>query len=90
MPSILRATVCCIMALSCSMQIIKAMVESITVAEEKIISKGIKSIRERVTNVAEHLNKNVDSMGFRDMMIESLLEDKSNVYRLNEYEYHSC
>jgi len=65
---------------------IKAMVESITVAEEKIISKGIKSIRERVTNVAEHLNKNVDSVGFRNIMIESLLEDKNNIYRLNEYD----
>ena len=65
---------------------IKAMVESITVAEEKIFSKGIKSIRERVTNVAEHLNKNVDSVGFRNMMIESLLENKKNVYRLNEYD----
>lgn len=65
---------------------IKAMVESITVADEKIISKGIKSVRERVTNVAEHLNKNIDCIGFRDIMLESLLQGKKNIYKLNEYD----
>jgi lipoyltransferase and lipoate-protein ligase len=65
---------------------IKAMVESISVADEKIISKGIKSVRERVTNVAEHLKKNVDSVGFKNIMIESLLKGTNNVYKLNEYD----
>ena len=32
---------------------IKSMVESITVSEEKIIAKGIKSVRERGINVSE-------------------------------------
>jgi len=65
---------------------IKTMVESLTVADEKIISKGIKSIRERVTNVAEHLDRRLDSTGFRDMMVRSILGNRNNFYRLNEYD----
>ncbi|MGL6106739.1 lipoate--protein ligase [Romboutsia sp.] len=63
---------------------IEEMVKSITVAEEKIISKGIKSVRERVTNVKEHLDKDIDSVQFRDIMLESLLKKSSGTYKLTE------
>lgn len=64
---------------------IEEMVKSITVAEEKIISKGIKSVRERVTNVAEHFNnKTVDSLKFRNIMLENLLKKSNGTYKLTE------
>lgn len=63
---------------------IEEMVKSITVAEDKIISKGIKSVRERVTNVSEHLEKDIDAIKFRDIMLKSLLKNVDNIYKLTE------
>lgn len=63
---------------------IEAMVKSITVAEEKIISKGIKSVRDRVTNVSDHFNESIDSLEFRDLMLDSLLKESRGVYKLTE------
>ncbi|MEG0856865.1 MAG: lipoate--protein ligase [Terrisporobacter sp.] len=63
---------------------IEAMVKSITVAEEKIISKGIKSIKERVTNVSSHLDKKMDALEFKELMLDSLLKESQGVYKLNE------
>ncbi|MEG2416844.1 MAG: lipoate--protein ligase [Peptostreptococcaceae bacterium] len=63
---------------------VEEMVKSITVAEEKIISKGIKSVRERVTNVSNYLGDNVDSLGFRDIMLKSLLKKSNKTYKLTE------
>lgn len=51
------------------------LVRSLTPDDEKLISKGIKSVRSRVTNVAEHLNKKMDSLEFRDVMLNYLLAD---------------
>jgi lipoate-protein ligase A len=50
------------------------LVRSITVAEEKIISKGIKSVRQRVTNVSEHMPRKMDPLEFRDAMLQTLLK----------------
>ena len=54
---------------------IENMVRALSVDDEKIISKGIKSVRSRVTNIAEHLNQNLNSEGFRDLMLEHLTAD---------------
>lgn len=60
---------------------IKAMVESITVAEDKIIAKGIKSVRERVINISEVMKEDITSEEFRDIILNSLLKD-SKTYTL--------
>lgn len=62
---------------------IKAMVESITVAEDKIIAKGIKSVRERVINISEVMKENITSEEFRDIILNSLLKD-SKTYTLTQ------
>ena len=62
---------------------IKAMVESITVSQDKIIAKGIKSVRERVINVSEVMEENITSEEFRDIMLRNLLKG-NKVYTLNE------
>lgn len=57
------------------------LVKSLCVDDEKIISKGIKSVRQRVTNIAEHLNHEMTSTQFRDLMLDYLLKDMQR-YRL--------
>lgn len=48
---------------------IENMVRSTTVDDYKIISKGIKSVRERVTNIREHLPYDMDVLEFRRFMV---------------------
>ena len=62
---------------------IQAMVKSITVAEDKIIAKGIKSVRERVINISEVMDNIITSEDFRDIMLDNLLEN-STIYTLTE------
>lgn len=62
---------------------IKSMVESLTVAEDKIIAKGIKSVRERVINVSEVMKDDISSEDFKDIMLNSLLKN-STTYTLTE------
>ena len=63
---------------------IKEMVKSITVDESKIVSKGIKSVKDRVTNVSEHTNKVIDNLKFRDVILEFLLDKNVSVYTLTD------
>ncbi|MDD3685552.1 MAG: lipoate--protein ligase [Bacteroidales bacterium] len=51
------------------------LVRSLNVTDEKIISKGIQSVRERVTNIRPFLSHDMDSIHFRDKMIEILKGD---------------
>jgi len=67
------------------------LVRSLSPDDEKLISKGIKSVKSRVTNVAEHLPTKMDSLGFRDVMLNYLLMGKetyeltaADVARVNE------
>ena len=59
------------------------LVRSLSPDDEKLISKGIKSVKSRVTNVAEHLPTKMDSLGFRDVMLNYLLADM-DTYELSE------
>jgi len=45
------------------------MVASTTVADEKILSKSIRSVRERVTNISEHLPSSMDAEAFKAHMV---------------------
>jgi len=56
------------------------LVRSLNVTDEKIISKGIKSVRERVTNVRPHLDNDMDSLTFRNTMIDTLKGDMDQVF----------
>lgn len=53
---------------------LEALVRSLSVEDEKIISKGIKSVRQRVTNIAEHLSAGMTSTQFSDVMLKYLLK----------------
>lgn len=60
------------------------LVKSVTVSDDKIISKGIKSVRERVTNVIDNMDKKVDTLEFRDLMLGHLLKTTKGIYKLNQ------
>lgn len=51
------------------------MVRALNVDDEKIISKGVKSVRSRVTNIAEHMDQKLSSESFRDLMLDYLTRD---------------
>ena len=52
---------------------IQQMVESTTVDGYKILSKSIKSVRDRVTNIAEHLPAPMDPVTFKECMVRHIL-----------------
>ena len=54
---------------------LEQLVRALSVDDEKIISKGIKSVRQRVTNIADYLDKKISSIEFRDVMLKFLLKD---------------
>jgi len=60
-----------------------ALVRALTVADEKIIAKGIQSVRQRVTNIADYLPQQMTSPAFRDVMLSFLLHDM-DTYTLTE------
>jgi len=49
---------------------ISPLVRSLTVADEKIISKGIKSVRSRVTNISDHLDGKMTVLDFKKQLME--------------------
>lgn len=58
------------------------MERSTRVSGYKIASKGIKSVRDRVTNLADHLENHVSSQEFKDFMVRSLMGESGQVYSL--------
>ena len=67
------------------------LVRALSVDDEKIVAKGIQSVRQRVTNIAEHMNEKMSSLAFRDVMLKFLLADMdtytltdADIKRINE------
>lgn len=54
---------------------LEALVRALSVDDEKIVSKGIQSVRQRVTNIADYLPEKISSLAFRDVMLSYLLRD---------------
>ena len=61
---------------------IAQMVASTTVDPYKILSKSIKSIRDRVTNIAEHLPTKLAAEEFKTCMVRSLMRGSTQTYSL--------
>ena len=62
---------------------LEALVRALNVDDEKIVSKGIQSVRQRVTNISDYLPKRLTSLAFRDVMLSFLLRDM-DTYTLTE------
>ncbi|WP_461207517.1 lipoate--protein ligase [Clostridium sp. DL1XJH146] len=62
---------------------IEELVRALSVSEDKIISKGIKSVRSRVTNISDYLNEKIDVLQFKEILLKYLQEE---IEIFNEYE----
>lgn len=81
---------------------IENVVSALNVKQEKIESKGIKSIRSRVANIAEFLDKNITMEAFKQLILRYIFEvedvkdvpryelseaDWENIYKISEERY---
>ena len=48
---------------------------ALRVKQDKLVSKGIKSVRSRVITIAEHLSYDMDVLEFRDRLLQALLRE---------------
>ena len=55
---------------------------ALRVKQDKLVSKGIKSVRSRVTTIAEHLSYDMDVLEFRDRLLQALFGESGG----KEYE----
>lgn len=60
------------------------MTSGLRVSEEKIKSKGVKSISSRVANISDCINSQLTVDEFRSVMLDELLDDDYKVYHLSE------
>jgi lipoate-protein ligase A len=64
--------------------------EALNVKTEKIISKGIKSVRSRVANISEYLSESMDILKFRERVKNGILAETDNLtYQLNQEDWDS-
>lgn len=61
---------------------IEQMVASTTVDDYKIISKSIKSVRDRVTNISDHLDSEISPEKFKEIMISHIMKGSGKSYAL--------
>ncbi|MFT9494255.1 lipoate--protein ligase [Anaerosolibacter sp.] len=65
---------------------LEQLVRALHVADEKIISKGIKSIRSRVTNISDYLGQQISVQAFRQVLLKYMFQEELQEYRLTEEE----
>lgn len=63
---------------------IEQMVRATTVDPQKILSKSIRSVRDRVTNIADHLPEPVAPEVFKDRLIDSIMHGNRREYVLTD------
>ena len=63
---------------------IEQMVASTTVDDYKIISKSIKSVRDRVTNISDHLCQSVSPEQFKSVMVKNIMHSSDKTYVLTD------
>lgn len=61
---------------------------ALKVKNSKFEGKGIKSVKSRVTNISEHLDKNIDVLEFKDLLMNyiSSIGSDNKFYTLNRYD----
>ncbi|NLB53642.1 MAG: lipoate--protein ligase [Syntrophomonadaceae bacterium] len=66
---------------------LEEMVRALNVSQEKIISKGVKSVRSRVTNIAEHLHEPMNIKLFKEILTQTVFAgQKHEQYKLDGHE----
>ncbi|MBV6477312.1 MAG: Lipoate-protein ligase LplJ [Ignavibacteria bacterium] len=64
-------------------------VKALNVRQEKIESKGIKSVKSRVANISEFLKEKISMDEFKNLLIKTVFEQYESIpfYKLNEEEW---
>ncbi|PFT51773.1 lipoate--protein ligase [Priestia megaterium] len=70
---------------------IENVVSALKVKKDKIESKGIKSIRNRVANISEFLEQKVTVEEFREMLLRYIFDEEENIteYKLTEKDWET-
>ncbi len=81
---------------------IENLVRVLNVKEEKIESRGVQSVRSRVANISEYLERPIDMDTFKNCLLDSIFEpyggmrerkltdkDWENIHLLSEEKYHT-
>lgn len=63
---------------------IDQMVAATTVDDYKILSKSIKSVRDRVTNIADHMQKPLNAEQFKWQMVKSIMHGRTDTYMVTK------
>lgn len=75
--------------------------DALKVSKDKIESKGIKSVRSRVTNIVDHLDEKITVEDFKQLLLEHMMksgdieeyvltdEDKKNIEKIMEERYNT-
>lgn len=65
--------------------------KALKVSKDKIVSKGIKSVRSRVTNIKDHLKDDIDVEDFKQLLLDHMFEGNKEIqeYKLTEEDYEN-
>ena len=63
--------------------------KALKVSKDKIESKGVKSVRSRVTNIKEHLKDDITVEDFKQLLLEHMFRNDKDIkeYKLTEEDY---
>ncbi|MCF6465828.1 lipoate--protein ligase [Clostridium sp. Cult2] len=63
--------------------------KALKVSKDKIASKGVKSVRSRVTNIKDHLKDDIAVEDFKQLLLEHMFEGNKEIkeYKLSEEDY---
>lgn len=63
--------------------------QALRVSKDKIVSKGIKSVRSRVTNIKDHLTDDIDVEDFKQLLLDHMFKENKGIeeYKLTEQDY---
>ncbi|WP_416197299.1 MAG: lipoate--protein ligase [Sporanaerobacter sp.] len=65
--------------------------KALKVSQDKIVSKGVKSVRSRVTNIKDYLKEDITIEEFKELLLKHMFKDKEDmeVYELTEEDLKS-
>lgn len=63
--------------------------KALKVSKDKIESKGVKSVRSRVTNIKDHLKEDITVEDFKQLLLEHMFKENKEIeeYKLTEEDY---
>ena len=63
--------------------------KALKVSKDKIESKGVKSVRSRVTNIKDHLKEDITVEDFKQLLLEHMFKGNKKIeeYKLTEEDY---